>query len=115
MSGNEPKISDEGLSKILSEWRIDFSLPAGFQNEVWRRIARAQPVHPSDSSIWGVLTDWLATRLPRPMFASTYVGILLAIGIGAGWTQGRQDNARVKDELGRRYVHVLDPYVTPRP
>jgi hypothetical protein len=53
-------------------------------------------------------------RLPRPALAASYVAILLAIGVTAGWTQARHETARVKGELGQRYIRVLDPYQAPR-
>ncbi len=52
--------------------------------------------------------------LPQPMLAAVYVVVLLMIGISAGWSQGRQESARLKNEIGLRYVRVLDPYLTPR-
>jgi hypothetical protein len=30
--------------------------------------------------------------------------------VTTGWTQARQETARVKGELGDRYIRVLDPY-----
>jgi hypothetical protein len=53
--------------------------------------------------------------LPRPALAASYVALLLAVGVSAGWAQARQETARVRDELGQRYVRVLDPYQAPRP
>jgi hypothetical protein len=49
-------------------------------------------------------------RQPRPPFG---LPSLLTIGVSAGWTQARQETARVKGELGERYIRMLDPYQTP--
>ena len=65
-------------------------------------------------SLWNVFAHWIGTLLPRPVMATAYVAVLLTIGATAGLTQAHQTNARVKGELGERYVRVLDPYQTPR-
>ena len=108
-SGNH----DEALRKLLKEWRTeDAPLPPGFQEAVWRRVERAQS--PATPSVWAAIADWIRTMLPRPALAASYVAILLFIGVSAGWTQARQETARVKGELGERYIRMLDPYQTPR-
>ena len=112
MNTNEPGNHDEALHKLLKEWRADAPLPLRFQEAVWRRIERAQA--PAAPSVWDVIADWIGTALPRPALAVSYVAILLAIGMTAGWTQARQETARVKGELGNRYIRVLDPYQAPR-
>jgi hypothetical protein len=106
-SGNR----DEALHKLLKEWRTDAPLPLGFQEAVWRRIELAQA--PATPSVWAAIADWIGTVLPRPALAASYVAILLTIGVSAGWTQARQETARVKGELGERYIRMLDPYQTP--
>jgi hypothetical protein len=112
MNTIEPGNNDEALGKLLKEWRTDAPLPLHFQEAVWRRIERAQA--PAAASVWDTIADWIGTVLPRPALAASYVAILLAIGVTAGWTQARQETARVKGELGERYIRVLDPYQTPR-
>lgn len=112
MNTNEPGNHDEALHKLLKEWRADAPLPLRFQEAVWRRIERAQA--PAAPSVWDVIADWIGTALPRPALAVSYVAILLAIGMTAGWTQARQETTRVKGELGDRYIRVLDPYQAPR-
>jgi len=112
MKINQPGDNDEALRKVLREWRTNASLPPRFQEEVWGRIERAQA--PTTPSTWAVIIHWIGAVLPRPALAAFYVVVLLAIGVGVGWTQARQETARVKDELGQRYVRVLDPYQAPR-
>jgi len=112
---NEPGNHDEALRKVLKEWRANAALPPGFQEAVWRRIERAERVPtPVARSPWAVIAHWIGTVLPRPALATAYVAVLLAVGVTAGWAQARQETARVKGELGERYVRVLDPYQTPR-
>lgn len=102
---------DEPLRRLLGEWRSEVPLPPRFQEEVWRRVGRAQ----ATPSIWAVVAHWVGAVLPRPALAASYVAILLTVGVTAGWAQARQETARVKGELARHYVRVLDPYQAPRP
>jgi len=108
----DPGQQDEPLRKVLKEWRSEVPLPPRFQEQVWQRIERAQ-IRPVPS-VWAVLAHWVGTLLPRPALAASYVAVLLTIGVTAGWAQARQETGRVKDELGQRYVRVLDPYQAPR-
>ena len=115
MKRNEPGKHDAALRKLLKEWRTDAALPPRFQEAVWRRIERAKPTPtPTAPSVWTVIAHWIGTGLPRPALAAAYVAVLLAVGVTAGWAQARQETARVKGELGERYVRVLNPYQTPR-
>jgi hypothetical protein len=112
MNTNEPGQQDEALRKLLKEWRADAPLPLRFQEAVWRRIERAPA--PAAPSVWDVIADWIGTALPRPALAASYLALLLTLGVAAGWTQARQESARVKGELGDRYIRTLDPYQAPR-
>jgi hypothetical protein len=112
MKTSEPSNHDEPLRKVLKEWRCDAPLPPRFQEQVWQRIERAQA--PATPSVWAFISHWIGTVLPRPALAASYVALLLTVGVTAGWAQARQESARVKDELGQRYVRVLDPYQAPR-
>ena len=112
MNAKEPGDHDMALTKLLKEWRTDAPLPARFQDGVWRRIERRQT--PAASLVWDIVAGWIGTMLPRPALAAAYVAILLTIGVTTGWTQARQETARVKGELAERYIRVLDPYQTPR-
>lgn len=111
MNHENPAGKDEALHRVLQEWQPDASLPPRFEEAVWRRIGRAQDAAPS---VWDVLALWIGTVLPRPMLATAFVGLLLVAGMTFGWSQARQETARVKGELGLRYVRVLDPYLAPR-
>jgi hypothetical protein len=112
MSTNEPGKQDEALGRLLKEWRADAPLPLHFQEAVWRRIEGAQAS--AGSAVWTFLAHWIGAVLPRPALAAAYVAILVTIGAGAGWTRARQETARVKGELGERYIRALDPYAIPR-
>ncbi len=111
----QPDNHEEALRKVLKEWRADAALPPRFQEAVWRRIERGeQATAPAAPSAWDVIAHWIGTMLPRPALAASYVAVLLALGMAAGWAQAHQETTRVKNELGERYVRVLDPYQTPR-
>ena len=115
MKPNEPGNQDEALRKVLKEWRTDAALPPRFQEAVWRRVEHAKPAPaPTAPSVWTVIAHWMGTAWPRPALAAAYVAVLLAVGVTTGWAQARQETARVKAELGERYVRVLDPYQTQR-
>jgi hypothetical protein len=106
---------DEVLRKVLKEWRTDAPLPPRFQENVWQRIEQVERAQtPVAPSVWAVFSHWIGTMLPRPALAASYVAVLLTIGVTAGWAQARQDTARVRGELGERYVRALDPYQAPR-
>jgi hypothetical protein len=109
MKTNQPGNHDDPLHKVLQEWHPDVSLPPRFQEQVWRRIERAQA-----PSVWAAVSHWIETVLPRPALAASYVAMLLVVGVTAGWAQAHLETTHVRDELGQRYVRVLDPYQTPR-
>ena len=114
MKKPEPIGPDETLNKVLHEWKADASLPPRFQESVWRKIENATAARANTPSVGSVFAHWIGTLLPRPAMATAYLAVLLVIGATAGWTQAHQTNTRVKDELGQRYVQVLDPYQAPR-
>jgi hypothetical protein len=110
---NEPDKHDEALGKLLQQWRADAPLPPGFQKAVWRRIEQSQIS--AAPAPWTVIARWIASALPRPALAVSYVAILLTLGLTAGWAQARQETARVKNAMGERYIRSLDPYQAPPP
>jgi len=112
MNANDPENHDEALRGLLKEWRVETPLPPRFQGEVWRRIECAQA--PAVPSIWAVMAHWIRTALARPALAVAYIAVFLVIGATAGWTQAHRATMRVREELGQRYVRVLDPSQAPR-
>ena len=114
MKRERPSEGHEPVRKLLRDWKVTTRLPPGFQEGVWRRIERAQAAQPSVPSAWALIAHWIGTALPRPALATSYVAVLVAIGVTLGWAQARQETARLKDELGQRYVRVLNPFLTSR-
>ena len=108
--------NDASLRALLKEWNPEASLPSRFQEQVWRRIERAETAPIPTVTFAQLFANWLATRLPRPALATAYLGVLLIIGASAGWSQARQETARVTGELSARYAQAVDPYQTsPQP
>ena len=112
MKTDQPGNEEQALRKVLQQWRAEASLPPGFQEHVWRRIERTQA--PAAPPVWAAISRWIEMLLPRPALTASYVAGLLTIGVTAGWAQAHETSARVKNELGQRYVRVLDPYQAPR-
>ena len=112
MKAESSNNQDEALRKVLKEWCVEAPLPPRFQEQVWRRIERVQST--SVPSLLGVVSRWVEMIAPRRGLAAAYLAGLLAIGITTGWVNARHETARVKNELGQRYVRLLDPYQAPR-
>lgn len=108
--------NDLQLRALLREWKPEASLPPRFQEQVWRRIERAETAPVPSVSLATVFANWLTNLLPRPALAGAYLAVLLIIGASAGWSQARQETARVTSELSTRYAQAVDPYqTTPQP
>lgn len=110
MKANPPQGEDAPLDELLQEWKVKPSLPPRFQEQVWRRIESAEITPASTVTLAQVFAEWVVSKLPRPALAMAYVTVLLVIGAGAGWSQARQESARVRTELGARYAQAVDPY-----
>lgn len=114
MNTNQQGHEDAPLHALLKEWKATPSLPPSFQEQVWRRIERAEPQPILAVPMWTVWTNWITTVLPRPALAMAYVAVFLAIGATVGWAQARQETGRVSDALSTGYVRSVDPYQAPR-
>jgi hypothetical protein len=114
MKTNHPRHEDAPLRALLKEWKATPSLPLSFQEQVWRRIERAEAQPIISVPLWTVWTNWIAAVLPRPALATAYVAVFLAIGATLGWAQARHETERVSGNLSARYVRSVDPYQAPR-
>ena len=116
MKTNNSNENDTSLRALLQEWKPEAPLPPRFQEQVWRRIERAEAAPVPSVSPATVFANWLTNLLPRPALATAYVAVLLVIGASVGWSQARQETARVTSELSARYAQAVDPYqTTPQP
>ena len=112
MKTNHPNGDEAPLKALLQEWQPKPSLPPRFQEQVWRRIERAESAPVPAINLAQVFANWLANKLPRPALATAYLGVLLLIGASAGWSQARHESARVTGDLSARYAQAVDPYQT---
>lgn len=111
MKPNPEAQDKESLDKLMQEWRVDTPLPPRFQEHVWSRIAQAdaRPV----ASLWTRLLNLVEVALPRPSVASSYVAILLLVGVLAGSWAAQRQTAQMDAALGSRYIQSMDPYQRP--
>ena len=107
MKSENEKDVDGPLHRILRQWKVEDALPPRFGDGVWHRIELQQ--ERKSTGVWLSLAGFLEA-LRRPALASTYVAFLLLLGIGAGYWHARMDNERATQELGSRYVQMMDPY-----
>ena len=95
------------LEQTLQEWRVTTPLPPRFQEQVWKRIERAEI--PS-ISVLEALRAWIAVAFARPAFAVAYVSVLLVAGLAFGFVQANAKAAHLDRQLEARYVQSIDPY-----
>ena len=95
------------LEQTLQEWRVTTPLPPRFQEQVWKRIERADV--PS-VSVLDALRAWFAVTFTRPAFAVAYVSVLLVFGLAFGFVQANAKAAHLDRQLEARYVQSIDPY-----
>jgi hypothetical protein len=112
MNTIQPKEDDEKLSKLLREWKVEISLPPRFQEQVWRRVERAD-VH-SDVNLWMAFTRWVEGTFARPALAVSYVAVLLFVGLTTGYLQAQDKSAQAESQWRTAYVQSVDPYQVPR-
>lgn len=116
MKFNHPNKNETPLRELLKEWKPEAPLPPRFQEQVWRRIERAETAPVPTVTFARLFANWLAIELSRPALATAYLGVLLMIGASLGGSQARRETARVTGELAVRYAQMVDPYqATPQP
>lgn len=108
----ESNENERQLSETLAAWRVPAQLPPRFQERVWQRLERRETLPVAGP--WAQLLREIAAALARPRLAVSYVMILLALGLLAGFWQAQVAKARVAETLSAQYVQMLDPYQTPR-
>ena len=103
MSNSQP---DE-LSQKLRAWKVEPQVPAGFQREVWQRIAARQSARAE--AFWPSLLRWLSEHLSRPRYATATIAVALLAGVGAAHVQAQESNARNLKTLETRYAASVNP------
>ena len=100
--------SDQALSQVLREWKVESSLPPRFHEQVWRRIERAELQ--VQVPAWLLLWRRLTAALARPTPAISYVTVLLLAGLLAGYWQARATRAQADEHMGARYVQMVSSF-----
>ena len=111
MNKHSQENPDPALDRALREWKVEESLPPRFRERVWQRLERAQTQ--STVNPWTRFSGWLAGVMSRPALALGYMTLFLVLGLTAGYWQAQAHNARDSQELGARYVRMMDPYHHP--
>jgi hypothetical protein len=104
MKENDLNQNDAALSTLLREARSTPALPPRFQENVWKRIERADKSE-SATARAGWL-DALATWILRPQPAFALATVLVLMGIGLGWNSGER---LARSEAQARYVAAVAP------
>ena len=102
---------DENLRQVLHQWKVDAPLPPRFQEQVWRRIDRSGTQ--VQAPAWVLLWRRLNAALARPSLAVSYVTLLLLTGLLAGYWQVHVTRAQADENMGARYVQLVDPLLNP--
>jgi len=108
MNPNPGPENDESLRKVLRQWAVDAPLPPRFQEQVWRRIARAEAK--PEQGFWTNLAKQVEALVPRPRFALAYLSVFLVLGVTAGAVAAQLKTSKLDSELSQRYVQSIDPY-----
>jgi hypothetical protein len=106
MNDDNSNQSDETLSGVLRAWRVDTPLPPRFQEGVWRRIGRAEE---QTFPVWTAVVQWWESTVRRPAFAAAYLGLLLIVGLSAGYWMGENYTTRIEQEWRTAYVQAVTP------
>jgi hypothetical protein len=101
--------TDGRLRQVLRQWEVAEPLPPRFAEQVWHRIAREEARSPV--SLWSRLTNWVVQSMSRPRLAASYLTVLVAAGLAAGYWRAQVEKAHTTEELGVRYVQMMDPYL----
>jgi hypothetical protein len=111
MKPEDPIQRDENLRQVLHQWKVDAPLPPRFQEQVWRRIERSETQ--VQAPAWVRLWQQLSAALARPSLAVSYVTVLLLTGLLAGYWQVHVTRTQADENMGARYVQLVDPLLNP--
>lgn len=95
---------DAPLGTLLREARVTPSLAPRFQENVWKRIERAEKLETAPARAGWL--DALATRILRPQLAFAVATVLVLMGVSLGWNSGER---LARSEAQARYLAVVAP------
>jgi hypothetical protein len=105
MKSNKSEPDDTRLGALLREARTEPTLPPRFQENVWRRIEKAEASGTTPSATW---LDALAGWLLRPRLAFSVATMLVLVGVGLGLNNGVQ---AARSDAQARYLAAVAPSV----
>ncbi len=115
MSHDQSQNREARMNSLLQTWRVEIPLPPGFQQNVWRRIAREEsPESRVKWTFWQAVSDWVQSAFSHPAMAVSYVAVLLFAGLTTGYFQAQGASARAESTWRALYVQSVDPYQAPR-
>jgi len=114
MKPNQETEKDASLDKALRGWVVDAPLPPRFQEQVWKRISRAE-AEPTLLTLLRSTLVWFQASLSQPKLALSYVVVLLVVGMAAGSWAAQKQNSRLDESLGSRYLQSINPFQTVSP
>ena len=98
---------DNDLKSQLATWKVEPTLPSGFQREVWARIAARETGRRSLFARW--FGHWSALELWKPRYAVPVFALSAAISIGLAHIQAREANSQAWQTLENRYALSFNP------
>lgn len=101
-------MEDIEIQRVLSEWRVDISVPPAFNSEVWRRLERARPEPRAE-----VFLAWLNQFLSKRSVVVSIAAVSLMVGLGIGQAHASRDLQLGELELKSLYLQSVDPYAKP--
>jgi len=99
---------EAALNKTLKQWQVTEPLAPRFSERVWQAIAREEAL--SSVTVWSLFSAWLTRAFARPSLAVSYITLLLAAGLLAGYWQAQLRSNQEDEAMSSRYVHMVDPY-----
>lgn len=86
----------------LQQWQVAPRIPAGFQREVWARIAVRQA---APKGFWVEMLEWLA----MPRYAAAAFAMVLCGSVLLGLSQANAINQQARQSVQARYALSLNP------
>jgi hypothetical protein len=86
---------------------VEPHIPAGFQREVWQRIAGQQAAH--EGVFLPSFVRWISAYFARPQHAAAVVAVMLTSGLGLAHVQAQDSNSKNWKALEARYADSINP------